>query len=380
MDVDDKVSKETSVKKSKKKKSKAVEPMAEDKPTAVNNGDDMEEEPKTEKKKKKKENKRKLEEEAEHENSQAATEEAIGMNGLNAEEGFAKKKKQSKGQEAEEDLAAISEGNKRKKKQSKGEEAEEDFLSSLTPLHRRCTTTTTDKSPEEREVIGKGRRKEKEVKDGSGFPILPFISIGPMPHACHDMLSLSADACTKIDPTNNHRWSLIAGRLPGRTANDVKNYWNSHLQKKLVKLKKDPRVPNSPKITEATIIKPRPRTFLKNPPCLKGSGVDNIQFVELNNSKPLSTSPASEANDDSTMEWWAKLFVELENNFSVTEEKVGFNNNMTGEWTDEMMIPNREAGGSIFMEEEGQKGCSANDFCVDIDVWDLLSCDKDFLT
>ncbi|KAM7524280.1 hypothetical protein LguiA_014182 [Lonicera macranthoides] len=314
MDVDDKVSKETSVKKSKKKKSKAVEPMAEDKPTAVNNGDDMEEEPKTEKKKKKKENKRKLEEEAEHENSQAATEEAIGMNGLNAEEGFAKKKKQSKGQEAEEDLAAISEGNKRKKKQSKGEEAEEDFLSSLTPLHRRCTTTTT------------------------------------------------------------------AGRLPGRTANDVKNYWNSHLQKKLVKLKKDPRVPNSPKITEATIIKPRPRTFLKNPPCLKGSGVDNIQFVELNNSKPLSTSPASEANDDSTMEWWAKLFVELENNFSVTEEKVGFNNNMTGEWTDEMMIPNREAGGSIFMEEEGQKGCSANDFCVDIDVWDLLSCDKDFLT
>ena len=30
----------------------------------------------------------------------------------------------------------------------------------------------------------------------------------------------------------NCRWSLIAGRLPGRTDNEVKNYWNTHLNKK----------------------------------------------------------------------------------------------------------------------------------------------------
>jgi len=29
------------------------------------------------------------------------------------------------------------------------------------------------------------------------------------------------------------RWSLIAGRLPGRTDNEVKNYWNTHLNKRL---------------------------------------------------------------------------------------------------------------------------------------------------
>ncbi|KAE8691353.1 RabGAP/TBC domain-containing protein isoform 1 [Hibiscus syriacus] len=28
-------------------------------------------------------------------------------------------------------------------------------------------------------------------------------------------------------------WSLIAGSLPGRTDNEVKNYWNTHLNKKI---------------------------------------------------------------------------------------------------------------------------------------------------
>ncbi|KAF4347660.1 hypothetical protein G4B88_019348 [Cannabis sativa] len=30
---------------------------------------------------------------------------------------------------------------------------------------------------------------------------------------------------------NRQVWSLIAGRIPGRTANDVKNYWNTHQRK-----------------------------------------------------------------------------------------------------------------------------------------------------
>lgn len=37
------------------------------------------------------------------------------------------------------------------------------------------------------------------------------------------------------------RWSLIAGRIPGRTDNEIKNYWNTHLSKKLISQGIDPR-------------------------------------------------------------------------------------------------------------------------------------------
>ncbi|KAK1551122.1 hypothetical protein Q3G72_030641 [Acer saccharum] len=41
------------------------------------------------------------------------------------------------------------------------------------------------------------------------------------------------DLIIRLHKLLGNRWSLIAGRLPGRTDNEVKNYWNTTLKKKL---------------------------------------------------------------------------------------------------------------------------------------------------
>ncbi|XP_057467758.1 myb-related protein 330-like [Actinidia eriantha] len=68
------------------------------------------------------------------------------------------------------------------------------------------------------------------------------------------------DLIIKLHALLGNRWSLIAGRLPGRTDNEVKNYWNSHIKRKLIILGIDP---NNHRLNQ---IPPRPQN-----PCLSGS-------------------------------------------------------------------------------------------------------------
>ncbi|KAH9307896.1 hypothetical protein KI387_035807 [Taxus chinensis] len=45
----------------------------------------------------------------------------------------------------------------------------------------------------------------------------------------------------KLHALLGNKWSLIAGRLPGRTDNEIKNYWNTHIKRKLLGRGIDPQ-------------------------------------------------------------------------------------------------------------------------------------------
>ncbi|XP_075483189.1 transcription factor MYB1-like isoform X1 [Primulina tabacum] len=65
------------------------------------------------------------------------------------------------------------------------------------------------------------------------------------------------DLLTRLHKLLGNRWSLIAGRIPGRTANDVKNFWNTHI----VKISSTPK---TSKLVEKTkIVKPKPHKLSK---------------------------------------------------------------------------------------------------------------------
>ncbi|KAE8669944.1 Myb-related protein Hv1 [Hibiscus syriacus] len=48
------------------------------------------------------------------------------------------------------------------------------------------------------------------------------------------------DLIIKLHSLLGNKWSLIAARLPGRTDNEIKNYWNTHVRRKLLRRGIDP--------------------------------------------------------------------------------------------------------------------------------------------
>ncbi|KAL1196059.1 Transcription repressor MYB6 [Cardamine amara subsp. amara] len=55
------------------------------------------------------------------------------------------------------------------------------------------------------------------------------------------LLRCEDEIIIKLHSLLGNKWSLIAGRLPGRTDNEIKNYWNTHIKRKLLSHGIDPQ-------------------------------------------------------------------------------------------------------------------------------------------
>ncbi|RWR75030.1 transcription factor MYB1 [Cinnamomum micranthum f. kanehirae] len=160
------------------------------------------------------------------------------------------------------------------------------------------------------------------------------------------------------------------GRLPGRTANDVKNYWNSHPSRRLSMQKgKQFQIKSMRPTTAVTtkIIRPQPRTFSPNSKWLNGGGssIVEAQLQKMSN----NAMPASPRDQESTL-WWKSLLADMEDNtWRSKSGEVGVEEELPHSFEVEEMERMKKEGDKLMME--GGLG-EWDDMLLDVDLWGLV--------
>ncbi|GAA0160608.1 DNA-binding transcription factor [Lithospermum erythrorhizon] len=76
-----------------------------------------------------------------------------------------------------------------------------------------------------------------------------------------------------------NRWSKIASHLQGRTDNEIKNHWNTHIKKKLKKMGIDP-ITHKPFTTTTQPSEDPPRNQHQEPPKIEENEIDESSIMQ----------------------------------------------------------------------------------------------------
>ncbi|RWV87557.1 hypothetical protein GW17_00050434 [Ensete ventricosum] len=85
----------------------------------------------------------------------------------------------------------------------------------------------------------------RSLPKAAGLLHLPYCHLisSPLPSFFPDIVVFRPSTVRqeRIPRFRVRRWSVIARRLPGRTDNEIKNYWNTHIRRKLLGRGLDPQ-------------------------------------------------------------------------------------------------------------------------------------------
>ncbi|GMI85553.1 hypothetical protein HRI_002224500 [Hibiscus trionum] len=194
------------------------------------------------------------------------------------------------------------------------------------------------------------------------------------------------DLVIRLHNLLGNRWSLIAGRLPGRTANDVKNYWNTHLKKK-VDPSSNPNPRLNPSKPNPKVIRPRPQILSNNsfPVMLEENKKNNTAVAAAAATTPASNNILVSANsgngssycfpneNDEITRWENLMMNENEVDFQSEQRQNLINNINISVFGDQPIIEEMDystTSNSQLLElvEEDNYG-NLDELSLDVDLW-----------